>query len=172
MSAERPVHLSRARNLAVAAALLAGAVALWLAVNTGVSLYGGLGDHSGEQRVQSDTTAHVVGCVRRGPISTDGIGFWWRCRAGVPRPGGGTAETVLGPSVAGPSDLGHDIAIRSDCDTSGGDCNYGNDRSPWWGDLLKLVAVVFYGGGGIAVLIGFGFLYDAVRGGRTESEPD
>lgn len=100
-----------------------GAVAVWLAVNTAVSLYGGLGSHRGEQRDQRDTTAHVVSCSRRGPISTDGIGFWWHCRATVARAGGGTAGIVLGPSVAGPSDVGRDIAVRSDCDNDGGDCD-------------------------------------------------
>ena len=171
MSGEPPVHRSRAKNLVTGLALVAGAVALWLTVNTAVSLYGGLGDHSGERRVQSGITAHILGCTRHGPVSTDGIGFWWRCHAVVPRAGGGTAETVLGPSVAGPSDVGKDIAVRSDCDNDGGDCNYGNDRSQLWGDLIKIIAVVFYGAGFIAGLIGLAFLHDAVRPGRRPPIP-
>ena len=145
------------KNLAIAAALLAGAVALWLGVNRVASFYGGLGSHRGEQRNQGDATAHVVGCTRHGPVSVDGFGYWWHCRATVVRVGHGTAGGDLGPSVAGPSDVGHDIAVRFDCNNDDRDCNY---RSQWWG---ALVAVIVDGAAFLAVLVGFVLLYDVVK---------
>jgi len=172
ISGKSPKFRSRRKSLAIAAAFLGGAFVLWVAVNTAASAYGGLGSHRFERRVQSSTTAHVLSCARRGPISLDGVGYWWHCRATVPRAGGGTAETVLGPSVAHPSDVGHDITVRSDCDNNDGNCNYGNDNPPWVGGFIQIAGIIVYAGGAIAVLISLGFLYDAVRGIKMPEESE
>jgi len=172
VSGKSPKFRSRRKSLAIAAALLGGAFVLWVAVNTAASAYGGLGSHRNERRVQSSITAHVLSCTRRGPISLDGAGYWWHCRATVPLAGGGTAEAVLGPSVAYLSDVGHDITVQSDCDNNGGDCNYGNDDPQWLGGLIQIAGVVVYGGGAIVALIGLGFLYDAVRGIKKPAESE
>ena len=118
--------------------LLLGAVALWLVVATAGSLYGGTGGSGKAGARQRDVTAVVHSCHRHGPVSLDGLGYWWTCRASV-----GATPVELRDSVATGADVGHDVRVHELCTGRNHTaCSYGRIVAGGWGLLIRVLDLI------------------------------
>ena len=59
---------------------------------------------------QREGTAHVTSCVRHGPISTMGFGYWDACTASITWDDGATDRTTVS-AVLKSSDIGTDVRV-------------------------------------------------------------
>jgi hypothetical protein len=118
--------------------LLLGAVVLWLIVATAGSLYGGTGGSDTAGARQRDVTAAVESCHRQGPVSLNGLGYWWTCQARV-----GAATVELRHSVATRADVGHGVPVHELCTgTNHAECRYGRIVAGGWGVLIRVLDLI------------------------------
>jgi Family of unknown function (DUF6346) len=114
------------------------AVVLWSVVATASSIYGGTGRVHQDDDSQRDVTATVQSCTRQGPISLNGLGFWWTCRVTI---GAGTVE--VRHSVATEADVGRTVRVHELCaDTDYTDCKYGRPSSIGWAGLIDALHLI------------------------------
>jgi Family of unknown function (DUF6346) len=132
---------SRLHALGECFLMLGVAFLFWALVATGGSLYAGTGSRFGYSKDQA-VTADIEACHRRGPVSFDGLGYWWSCTATVRTPDGRTTHPTLRHSIARPADVGTTIKIRERCGNDNSDCSYGLSRPYVWGVLLRILSVV------------------------------
>lgn len=108
-------------------------------------------------------TARVADCVRSGPVSFNGLGYWWECEADVVWDGGGAERVRVDVGQFTPDDRGRDIRVlqRLEHSTKAGKVAhvYREDFEP--SVLLGLGSVL----GGL----GIGFLLFVVVFGSTLS---
>jgi Family of unknown function (DUF6346) len=70
--------------------------------------------------------AEVKTCRRLGPLSIDGVGYWWKCEVTVRVEDGRVVTTVVDRSIVTPADGGRTIEFREACKRGGlTDCSYG-----------------------------------------------
>ena len=131
---------SRLRALRDSLLWFGAAFAVWAVVATGQSLYAGVGSRFGYSKEQT-VAADVQSCQRRGPVSLDGLGYWWDCAAVVRTPDGRTPSLTLRHSIAGQGDAGKKLSIRELCGNDNSGCTYGRPRNLAWGVLLRLLGI-------------------------------
>ncbi|BCJ59920.1 hypothetical protein Jiend_33420 [Micromonospora endophytica] len=97
--------MGRLTQLATAVALIAAVVISTLVFDTVASFYPGTGAVRSTPAEQSAEAA-VRDCQRVGPVSGEGLGYWWRCAVTVRTRDGREVKTVVGHSVVTPADRG------------------------------------------------------------------
>ncbi|PZF99279.1 DUF6346 domain-containing protein [Micromonospora endophytica] len=148
--------MGRLTQLATAVALIAAVVISTLVFDTVASFYPGTGAVRSTPAEQSAEAA-VRDCQRVGPVSGEGLGYWWRCAVTVRTRDGREVKTVVGHSVVTPADRGKSIDFREVCYGEGNtDCRYGRPISRVWALAVSVlgmvrIAVVFL------LVIGVGF---------------
>jgi hypothetical protein len=85
-------------------------------------------------------------CERLGPVSRDGIGFWWQCHATVRVSDGRVITTVVDRSILTPADAGHTVEFREACKTQegkhGSGCSYGRPSGRGWKGAMAALMLV------------------------------
>ncbi len=80
--------------------------------------------------------ARVGACERLGPVSRDGIGYWWQCHATVRVADGRVINTVVDRSILTPADAGRAVEFREACKGQEGKhltgCSYGRPVGRGW----------------------------------------
>jgi hypothetical protein len=80
--------------------------------------------------------ARVGACERLGPVSRDGIGYWWQCHATVRVADGRVINTVVDRSILTPADAGRAVEFREACRGQEGKhvtgCSYGRPVGRGW----------------------------------------
>ncbi|WP_405095281.1 DUF6346 domain-containing protein [Micromonospora sp. NBC_01412] len=134
--------LGRLTLFAQAVGLLAGVIVSFLVFATLASLYPGTGVVKSTPREQP-AEATVGDCQRVGPVSGDGLGYWWRCAVTVRTPDGRQVETVVGHSVVTPADRGKPVEFREACYAKGNaDCRYGRPVLRIWALALSILGML------------------------------
>ncbi|ROO60935.1 hypothetical protein EDC02_2854 [Micromonospora sp. Llam0] len=107
---------------------------------TVISLYPGTGVVRPYGPIEQSVQVKVEECRRVGPVSDQGLGYWWVCRLLIERDNGRTVEAVVGGSVVTPKELGRVVTIREACrDPGQNECAYGKPVSR----VLELLYGVF-----------------------------
>jgi hypothetical protein len=164
---DRPSQPSRLRALRDSFLWFGGAFAVWAVVATGQSLYAGVGSHFGYSKEQT-VAADVQSCHRSGPVSLDGLGYWWDCAAVVRTPDGRTRRLMLRHSIAGQGDVGKTLSIRERCGNDNSGCTYGRPRNLAWGVLLRLLGIFKFLAVPVLLFVGLITFLGAVLTERAE----
>ncbi|MGH8878256.1 MAG: DUF6346 domain-containing protein, partial [Stackebrandtia sp.] len=91
--------------------VLLGVVAL-LAGWTAMNLRGGVADEKDlDDRVQA--TGVVQECIKDGPFSLSGVGYWWSCEVEITTDDGETARQTFTGSQFEPADQGAEFPLAS-----------------------------------------------------------
>ncbi|MER7416132.1 DUF6346 domain-containing protein [Micromonospora peucetia] len=146
----------RVSEFAVALGLIAGIFISSLLIDTLISFYPGTGvvkSTPAERPVEA-----VVGdCQRAGPVSVDGLGYWWHCAVTVRTPDGRQVDTVVGHSVVTPADWGEPVGFREACYGKGNsDCRYGRPVARIWAlvvAILHMLRISIF----VPLVVGSGF---------------
>jgi hypothetical protein len=128
----------RARLLSLAKAL--GLVAGWVVASLLFSTVAAL-NHGTGSRDASDgepAVARVRQCLRLGPVSEYGFGFYDECRVTVTSADGRITDAVVGRSIVTPEDIGRPVDLREIC-SSDGDCRYGRPTAFIWNALTAVL---------------------------------
>jgi hypothetical protein len=148
-------------QFAVALALIVGIVLSTLVFDTLASFYPGAGAVKSTPAEQP-AEATVGDCQRVGPVSGDGLGYWWHCGVTVRTPDGREVETVVEHSVVTPDDRGKTIEFREVCyGKDNSDCRYGRPASRVWALALSMLGIVRIG---LLLLLVVGVGFSLVRG--------
>jgi hypothetical protein len=165
--------------LAGAVVVTAVCLALMVVFATVYSLY--KGTRSGWFGPQERAAVAEVGACRRlGPVSVDGLGYWWKCRVTVRVADGRVVNTVVDQSIVTPADQGRQVEFREACKRGGTTgCSYGRPAARGWRvalgalNLIEWCLLVF---GAFVVLLlllravigpgGYNRLYDRLSRGR------
>jgi hypothetical protein len=174
-SADGPVK-DRAMSLLAAVAAAALGLALLMGFTTLHSFYPGTrsGWIGPPERV---AVAEVQTCRRLGPLSVDGIGYWWECAVTVRVEDGRVVTAVVDRSIVTPADAGRKIQFRQACKRGELiDCSYGRPVARGWKaamGALKLVestVLAFFAFAVVLLLIravlghqGYAALYDRLH---------
>jgi hypothetical protein len=128
-------------------ALMAAAVAVLvlLVFATLFNLY--KGTRSGYLGPEEHPAVAVAGpCERLGPVSRDGLGYWWQCHATVRAADGRVITTVVDRSILTPADAGHTVAFREACKVDEGrhrsGCSYGRPSGRGWKGAMAALMLV------------------------------
>jgi len=83
--------------------------------------------------------AEVGACHRLGPVSVDGLGYWWECDVTVRVEDGRVVQTTVDRSIVTPSDAGRQVEFREGCERGGlTGCTYGLPVGRGWKTLIGL----------------------------------
>jgi hypothetical protein len=140
-SEDGPVK-DRAKSLLAAVAAAALGLALLMGFTTLYSFYPGTrsGWFGPPERV---VTAEVNTCRRLGPLSVDGVGYWWECAVTVRVEDGRVVNTVVDRSIVTPADRGRKIQFRQACRRAGHiDCSYGRPVARGWKAAMGALQLV------------------------------
>lgn len=113
MMGPRPVEggSSVGRRLAIAVAGVLAIVVWGVAIMLGLTGMTHYQPDAGTVSVSDRGTARVVDCVSEGPVSLNGIGSWWVCRADVTWEDGTEERKEAQPGQLTPDDRGQDVAV-------------------------------------------------------------
>ncbi|GAA2186261.1 DUF6346 domain-containing protein [Micromonospora lupini] len=135
----------RLTQLATAIALAAALVGSSLVLDTVASFYPGTSvvkSTPAERRAE----ATVQDCHRVGPVSGDGLGYWWHCAVTVRTNDGREVRTAVCHSVVTPDDRGQAIEFREACyGKANTDCRYGHPAWRVWALALSMLGMVRIG---------------------------
>ncbi|MFF5219267.1 DUF6346 domain-containing protein [Micromonospora sp. NPDC000442] len=132
--------LYRLRQLLFMAVTLVVASVLSLLYLTVVSIYPGTGSVRPHGPAERSVEATVKECRRVGPVSDQGLGFWWVCRILVQQEDGQPVEGIVEGSIADPEKIGSVVTLREACAGHGRTaCRYGKPVSV----LLSVLYGVF-----------------------------
>lgn len=132
--------------------LLAGATA-WLIFATVNSIYMGTGVTRALPHEKVATASARV-CWRNGPISFQGLGYWWTCKVTVQVADGRVVNTTVNHSVLTPADIGRQVEFREACfGDNNTRCSYGRPTNLLWGVFVRILRIVRD-----AIAIAFAFL--------------
>lgn len=108
-----------------------------------MSLYPGTGAVYASQR-EIPVIGHVYSCVRRGPVSVYGYGYWWECDTRITENDGHVIDRVtLGRSIVNAHNVGHDVELREICSGNNrANCHYGRPVNRIWGILQAILRIV------------------------------
>ena len=126
----------RAQALLAAGAAAALGLAVLLVTTTLHSLYPGTGSgwFGPPERA---AIAEVKTCQRLGPVSIDGLGYWWQCQVTVRVADGRVVTAVVDHSIVTPADRGRVIEFREACWGDGFTrCRYGRPAARGWKVVL------------------------------------
>jgi hypothetical protein len=144
---------SRKRSLVRSMVVLLAGGVVWLIFATANSTYAGTGVTKALPHEKA-ATARASACWRSGPISSQGFGYWWTCRAVVRVADGRVVNTTVTHSILAPSDIGHQVEFREACfGDNNTRCSYGRPTALFWGILVRISRIVQD-----AVAVAFGFL--------------
>jgi hypothetical protein len=118
------------------------ALLLLLLFTTAQSLYKGTrtGYLSLSERA---AVAQVGACRRLGPVSLDGLGYWWKCQVTVRVADGRMVDTVVDRSIVTPADTGRMVSFREACKGGGVTrCSYGRPVGRGWKAALGALIIV------------------------------
>jgi len=115
----------RLKSLMYALAMVAVGVAILAISTTWQSFYPGTrSGYLGPQ--ERSAVAEVGACHRLGPVSVDGLGYWWECDVTVRVEDGRVVQTSVDRSIVTPSDVGRQVEFREGCVRGGlTGCTYG-----------------------------------------------
>ncbi|WP_405111430.1 DUF6346 domain-containing protein [Micromonospora sp. NBC_01405] len=148
-------------QLGTAVALIAAIVLSALVFDTLASFYPGTGAVKSTPAEQP-AEAVVGECQRVGPVSGDGLGYWWHCAVTVRTRDGRQVETVVEHSVVTPDDRDKTIEFREVCyGKDNSDCRYGRPASRVWALALSSLGIVRIG---LLLLLAVGVGFALVRG--------
>lgn len=151
----------RVTQFATALALIAGIVVSTLVFDTLASFYPGTGAVKSTPAEQP-AEAEVGDCRRVGPVSGDGLGYWWHCAVTVRTHDGREVNTVVDHSVVTPGDRGKVIEFREVCYGKGNtDCRYGRPAWRVWALAVSMLGIVRIG---VLFLLIVGVGFAIVRG--------
>jgi len=140
-------------------------VILWFAVATAGSFIGGTGRSKTLHSQARDVTATVQSCYRQGPVSLNGLGYWWTCRAMVD---GATVE--LRHSAARKADVGHSVRVHELCKGENHtDCKYDRTVGLGWMVLMEFLHLIEYNFLPVMVFLGSLTFYRFVRPRRIRN---
>ncbi|WP_223874900.1 DUF6346 domain-containing protein [Salinispora vitiensis] len=151
-------------RLAIAIALLAAIPVLYLISETLASFYPGTGVIKSFP-TERPAVATVQYCERVGPVSSNGLGYWWHCDVAVQTQDGRQVVTTVRRSIVTPADRGKSIEFREACYGAGNsECRYGRPSLRIWAMAVKLI-LMFQVGVFFALIVGSGaYLVSAVVG--------
>jgi hypothetical protein len=130
----------------LAALVAAGVgVVLLLVFATAFNLY--KGTRSGYLGPEEHPAVAWAGrCERLGPVSRDGIGYWWQCHATVRVADGRVITAVVDRSILTPADVGHAVEFREACKIEEGKqrsgCSYGRPSGRGWKGVMAGLMLV------------------------------
>ncbi|WP_229397952.1 DUF6346 domain-containing protein [Micromonospora okii] len=146
--------------MATALALVAGIVLSTVVFDTVASFYPGTGAVKSTPPEQP-AEALVGDCQRVGPVSGDGLGYWWHCGVTVRTRDGREVETVVEHSVVTPRDRGKAVEFREVCyGKDNSDCRYGRPVARVWALALSMMGIVRIG---LLLLLAVGVSFALVR---------
>lgn len=126
----------------VAVMLMAGWAVAGFAFATVQSLYHGTGVIRSVPK-ERPAVAHVEECRRAGPVSVNGFGYWWECRAVVQVDDGRVVETLVRRSIVTQDDVGKNVEFREACfGKDNTDCSYGRPVHRAWGTAVAMLEIV------------------------------
>jgi hypothetical protein len=134
--------VDRLKFLLGAVVAAAAGVVLLLGLTTVHSLYRGsrAGWFGPPERV---AVAEVRSCRRLGPLSIDGVGYWWECAATVQVTDGRVVDAVVDRSVVTPADIRRKVELREGCKRGGPpDCDYGRPVARGWKAAVGALLIV------------------------------
>ncbi|MEU5938180.1 DUF6346 domain-containing protein [Micromonospora sp. NPDC047548] len=132
----------RVTQFATAVALIAGIVVSLLVFDTLASFYRGTGAVK-PTPAEQPAEAEVRECQRVGPVSGDGLGYWWHCAVTVRTHDGREVDTVVEHSVVTPDDRGNSIEFREVCyEENHSDCRYGRPVPRIWALALSILGIL------------------------------
>lgn len=132
----------RVQALLAAVAAAAVGLAVLMGTTTLHSLYPGTGSGWWGPPERA-AVAEVTTCQRLGPLSIDGIGYWWICEVTVRVEDGRVVTTVVDHSIVTPADRGRRIGFREACRGGGfTDCSYGRPVAREWKVALAALKLV------------------------------
>ncbi|WP_412102824.1 DUF6346 domain-containing protein [Plantactinospora sp. KLBMP9567] len=118
--------------MATVIALLALVCVSYLVFSTLASLYPGAGSIRPFGPSERTVQVRAESCHRVGPISENGLGNWWVCRARLQADSERT-EVLVTRSIIKPADIGTVIELRQACSGSAAlDCSYGKPTGIGW----------------------------------------
>jgi len=172
----------RAKALLVAVAAAALGLVLLEGFTTLYSLYPGTrsGWFGPPERA---AVAEVQACRRLGPLSIDGVGYWWKCQVTVRVGDGRVINTVVDRSIVTPADEGRKIRFREACRRGGfTGCSYGRPVGRGWKaamgalQLVEWTVLAFFAFAVVLSLVraalgrqGYAALYDRLHLTQTSS---
>jgi len=137
-----------------------GAVLWLLLATTAISLYQGVGAIGAKGPSEQAVQGTVQACHRVGPLSDQGLGYWWICDITVHADGRADTQGVLTRSIATPDQIGQTIELRERCfGEQNTDCGYGKPTSTWGDIYLVVMRFAQYG---IALALGISALFHGV----------
>jgi hypothetical protein len=89
----------------------------------------------------SEVQGRVGECVRTGPLSANGFGYWWLCQVTV-QTAGRSVTVALGKSMASPTDTGRTVELYEACTKNGESCSYGLRVGRGWGIAVAVLQVL------------------------------
>jgi hypothetical protein len=131
----------RVKALLAAVAAAALGVAVLIGTTTLHSLYPGTGS-GWWGPPERPAVAEVKTCQRLGPLSIDGIGYWWKCEVTVRVNDGRVVTAVVDRSIVTPADRGRTIEFREACRGGFTDCSYGRPVARGWKVVLGALKLV------------------------------
>lgn len=147
--------------------VLAVAYGLTLLYLTLAGLYPGTGSIRPFGPTERSVQVTVESCHRDGPVSRQGLGYWWTCRISVQQDGG-RVEAFVGRSIASPQDIGKTIALREACNGPGrSGCSYGAPVSGLWSLVYGAFRIAGRALGVLLLLTAAVYLFRAIVGVPT-----
>ncbi len=140
-------------------------VLLYLTVAT---LYPGTGFVRPYGPTERPVQATVEECRQVGPVSDQGLGYWWVCRFAVRHDDGRVTEAVLGGSVASPQDVGMTTELSEACAGPGASrCYYGKPVALHWSLSYGLFRILGNAVGFFLLVVALVYLFRVVVGVPT-----
>ncbi|WP_223874526.1 DUF6346 domain-containing protein [Salinispora fenicalii] len=132
----------RVARFAMAIALLVAIPVLYLISETLVSFYPGTGVVKSSPP-ERPAVATVQDCQRVGPVSSNGLGYWWHCDVTVQTQDGRQVVTTVYNSVVTPSDRGKAVEFREACFGEGNSrCEYGRPSAWAWAMAVQVFYII------------------------------
>lgn len=132
----------RVARFATAIAILAAVPVLHLIFETLVSFYPGTGVVKSSPP-ERPAVATVQDCQRVGPVSSNGLGYWWHCDVTVHTQDGRQVVTTVYNSVVTPSDRGKEVEFREACFGEGNSrCEYGRPSAWTWAMAVQALYII------------------------------
>lgn len=132
----------RLAQFASALACIAAIPVLYVVSETLVSFYPGTGVVKSTPK-ERPAVATVRGCQSVGPVSLNGLGYWWHCDVTVQTYDGRQVETRVYNSVVTPSDRGNPVQFREACYGEGNsNCRYGRPSSWTWAMAVQAFYII------------------------------
>lgn len=112
----------------------------------------------------TEVEGRVGECVRTGPLSSSGFGYWWLCQVTVQKADGRSVTVVLRRSIVSPADAGRTVDLYEACTKDGDRCSYGRRVHRGWGIAVAFLQVLHRGISLLFILLILRYLLQAILG--------